>query len=142
MARLTLDDIAVAADGSIYPCGRATQSPGLKLGSVLDATDALNACAIAHPVIEQIRVRRPAGLTDCETCLYRELCQAGCSAQAFERYGTVRHKTPECHFNKSMYPFLMRWMTFDQRAVDYFNAGPYFGEGSPLVVRQRHFLPD
>jgi radical SAM protein with 4Fe4S-binding SPASM domain len=133
---------AVAADGSIYPCGRATQSPGLRLGSVLDGTDALNSPAAASDVIRLIRERRPAGLDDCRTCLYRELCQAGCSAQAFERYGTVRHKTPECQFNKTMYPFLMRWLSFDDRAITYFNRGPYFGDGSPLAVHQRHFLPD
>jgi radical SAM protein with 4Fe4S-binding SPASM domain len=133
---------AVAADGSIYPCGRATQSPGLRLGSVMDGTEALNACAVDHPAIEEIRARRPGTLEDCRTCLYRELCQAGCSAQAFERYGTVRHKTPECRFNKSMYPFLMHWLSYDERTLGYFNAGPYFGDGAPLVVRQRQFLPD
>lgn len=133
---------AVAADGSIYPCGRATQSPALRLGNVFDGTDALNAPAATSAVIRLIRERRPAGLDDCPTCLYRELCQAGCSAQAFERYGTVRHKTPECLFNKTMYPFLMRWASFDDRAITYFNQGPYFGDGSPLVVRQRHFLAD
>ncbi len=133
---------AVSADGSIYPCGRATQSPGLKLGSVLDDAKSLNACAAQNPVIQQIRERRPGTFEDCQTCLYQELCQAGCSAQAFERYGTVRHKTPECRFNKTMYPFLMRWLTFDEKAVAFFNRGPYFGARSPLVVRQRHFLPD
>lgn len=133
---------AIAADGSIYPCGRATQSPGLRLGSVLDGDAPLNACAAASPVIQQIRERRPNTLDDCRTCLYRELCQAGCSAQAFERYGTVRHKTPECRFNKSLYPFLMDWICHEPRAVSYFNAGPYFGDGAPLAVRQRHFLPD
>lgn len=133
---------AVAADGSIYPCGRATQSPGLRLGRVQDSTDALNAPAARSEVIQWIRERRPHTLDDCRTCLYRELCQAGCAAQAFERYGTVRQKTPECHFNKSMYPYLMRWLTFDDRAVSHFNRGPYFGDGSPLAVHQRQFLPD
>ncbi|MFN7569975.1 MAG: radical SAM protein [Betaproteobacteria bacterium] len=133
---------AVAADGSIYPCGRATQSPGLKLGRVQDSTEALNAPAARSEVIRWIRERRPLTLDDCSSCLYRELCQAGCAAQAFERYGTVRHKTPECHVNKSMYPFLMHWLTFDDRAITHFNQGPYFGDGSPLVVRQRQFLPD
>jgi len=133
---------AVAADGSIYPCGRATQSPGLKLGHVQDGTDALNAPAAASAVIQWIRERRPDTLDDCRICLYRELCQAGCAAQAFERYGTVRHKTPECHFNKTIYPFLMRWLSFDDHAITYFNQGPYFGDGYPLVVRQRQFLSD
>lgn len=133
---------AVAADGSIYPCGRATQSPDLKLGRVQDDTDALNAPAARSDVIRMIRERRPHTLDDCRTCLYRELCQAGCAVQAFERHGTVRHKTPECHFNKSMYPFLMHWLTFDEQAIRHVNQGPYFGDGSPLVVRQRQFLPD
>lgn len=133
---------AIAADGSIYPCGRATQSPGLKLGHVQDDAGPLNAPAAANELIRWIRERRPTSLDDCRTCNYRELCQAGCAAQAFERYGTVRHKTPECHFNKTMYPFLMRWLTFNDRALTYFNQGPYFGDGSPLVVRQRTFLPD
>jgi len=131
----------VAADGSIFPCGRSTQSPDLKLGSVLTETHSLNAPALHNPHIQAIRARRPHTLEDCATCTYRELCQAGCSAQAFERYGTVMHKTPECAFNKTMYPFLMRWLSFDERAVAYFNRS-YFREGGSIVIRRRQFLPD
>jgi uncharacterized protein len=133
---------AIAADGSIYPCGRATQSPKLKLGHVLSETGCLNASARNNSHILEIRVRRPGTLEDCTTCTYRELCQSGCSAQAFERYGTVRHKTPECTFYKSMYPFLMRWLSFDDRAVTFFNRGSYFGGVHALQICRRQFLTD
>lgn len=118
----------VAADGSIYPCGRATQSPGLKLGNVATETGALNNAGLRNEFIQEIKARRPETLEDCRVCTYRELCQSGCSAQAYERYGTVRHKTPECRFNKTLYPQLMRWLAFDQQVVDHANRSSHFSD--------------
>jgi uncharacterized protein len=118
---------AIAGNGDIYPCGRATQSPGLKLGNVLDeGLTSLSDPARRHPVIGELRERRPHTLEDCPTCSYRQLCQSGCSAQAWERYGTVRHKTPECAFYKTLYPWLMRWLTFDGAAFDHLERTSYF----------------
>ncbi len=119
---------AVAANGDIYPCGRATQSPGLKLGNIFNpGLVRLSEPASGNPVIGQIRERRPSGLEGCVTCPYRQLCQSGCSAQAFERYGTVRHRTPECSFYKTLYPYLMRWLSFDARAFEALDRSSYFG---------------
>jgi uncharacterized protein len=121
---------AVAASGDIYPCGRATQSPGLKLGNIFEeGLESLSAPARANPVIVQIRGRRPENLEGCPSCHYRQLCQSGCSAQAWESYGTVRHKTPECSFYKTLYPYLMRWLSFDGAAFDALNASNYFSGG-------------
>ena len=118
---------AVAANGDVYPCGRATQSPGLKLGNIFDnGLVSLSQPASWNSVIEQIRLRRPENLEDCPSCHYRQLCQSGCSAQAWERYGTVRHKTPECSFYKTLYPYLMRWLSFDSLAFDAFDRSNYF----------------
>jgi uncharacterized protein len=130
----------IAADGSIYPCGRATQSPGLKLGHVDEKLDALTDVGARNEHIQAIKARRPATLDDCVVCSYRELCQSGCSAQAYERYGTVRHKTPECSYFKTMYPYLMRWLSYDPAAVGHFNHGPYF-DRTPLSVHNETFLP-
>lgn len=119
---------AVAANGDIYPCGRATQSPGLKLGNIFDqGLVSLSEPAASNPVIAQIRERRPHNLEGCATCRYRQLCQAGCSAQSFERYGTVRHRTPECAFYKTLYPYLMRWLSYDAEAFDALERSSYFG---------------
>jgi uncharacterized protein len=122
---------SVAANGDIYPCGRATQSPGLKLGNIFDkGLVSLSDPARWNPVIAEIRERRPENLEDCPTCHYRQLCQSGCSAQAWERYGTVRHKTPECSFYKTLYPYLMRWLSFDASAFEALDRSSYFaGEG-------------
>lgn len=118
---------AIAANGDIYPCGRATQSPGLKLGNIFDSgVENLSQPARHHPVIAQIRERRPADLEGCGTCSYRQLCQSGCSVQAWERYGTVRQRTPECAFYKTLYPYFMRWLSFDKAAFDHLNAYSYF----------------
>lgn len=118
---------AVAANGDIYPCGRATQSPGLKLGNIFDAgLESLSQPSRHNAVMQQIRERRPADLEGCSTCSYRQLCQSGCSAQAWERYGTVRHRTPECSFYKTLYPYLMRWLSFDEVAFDHLNTCNYF----------------
>lgn len=125
---------AIAANGDIYPCGRATQTPALKMGNVGDATlTDLTTPALHHAVVSEIRTRRPRDLEGCTTCAYRQLCQAGCSAQAFERYGTVRHRTPECTFYKTMYPHLMRWLTHDEPAFAFLNALQYFGTDASLV---------
>ena len=121
---------AVAASGDIYPCGRATQSPGLKLGNIFeDGVESLSAPARSNPNIVQIRGRRPQDFDDCSRCYYRQLCQSGCSAQAWERYGTVRHKTPECAFYKTLYPYLMRWLSFDNAAFNALNSSNYFDGG-------------
>jgi uncharacterized protein len=118
---------AVAANGDIYPCGRATQSPGLKLGNIRDQSlESLSAPARTNPHIVALRSRRPADFESCSVCSYRQLCHAGCSAQAFERYGTVRHKTPECAFYKTLYPELMHLMAFDRRAFEHLEATSYF----------------
>lgn len=124
---------AVAANGDIYPCGRATQTPAMKLGNIRDeGLASLSAAGAQHPIIEDIRTRRPGNLDGCDVCYYRQLCQAGCSAQAFERYGTVRHRTPECSFFKTLYPYLMRWLCFDPEAFRSLNEVGYFGKGATL----------
>jgi len=126
---------AVAADGTIYPCGRSTQSPGLALGSVHDpAVHSLSEPARTNLVIAEIRERRPDSLDGCDTCSYRQLCQSGCSAQAYERYGTVRHRTPECDMYKTGYPWLMRWLSWDAPALDRFSQLGYFGAGGAELV--------
>lgn len=126
---------AIAANGDIYPCGRATQSPGLKLGNVLDdGVHSLSAPARQHLRIAEIRSRRPADFDECARCSYRQLCQAGCSAQAWERYGTVRHRTPECGFYKQMYPWLMRWLSFDEAAFAHLERCSYFEREGRLFV--------
>ncbi|SFW31631.1 radical SAM protein [Nitrosovibrio sp. Nv17] len=118
---------AIAANGDIYPCGRATQSPGLKLGNIFDSgLQSLSQPSRHHEIMQQIRERRPADLEGCSTCSYRQLCQSGCSAQAWERYGTVRHRTPECAFYKTLYPYLMHWLSSDAMAFDHLNACNYF----------------
>jgi radical SAM protein with 4Fe4S-binding SPASM domain len=118
---------AVAANGDIYPCGRATQSPGLKLGNIFDTgVTSLSEPSRHNAIIAQIRERRPADLEGCDHCSYRQLCQSGCSVQAWESYGTVRHRTPECAFYKTLYPYFMRWLSFDQTAFEHLNAYSYF----------------
>jgi radical SAM protein with 4Fe4S-binding SPASM domain len=131
---------AIAANGDIYPCGRATQSPGLKLGNIFDpGLESLSQPSRSNNVMAQIRERRPADLEGCSNCSYRQLCQSGCSAQAWERYGTVRHRTPECAFYKTLYPYLMRWLSFDEIAFDHLNAYSYFNnEGKRF---SRDFAP-
>jgi uncharacterized protein len=132
---------AIAANGDIYPCGRATQTPAFKLGNVWDKDiDRLSAPARGNEHIQAIRTRRPADFDTCRVCAYRQLCQAGCSAQSYESYGTVRHKTPECDFYKTLYPELMHRLAYDAAAFEHLNASNYFeGEG----VRFDHdFLHD
>jgi radical SAM protein with 4Fe4S-binding SPASM domain len=128
---------AVAANGDIYPCGRATQSPGLKLGNIFDpGLESLSQPSRNNHIMAQIRERRPADLEGCSNCSYRQLCQSGCSAQAWERYGTVRHRTPECAFYKTLYPYLMHWLSFDEIAFHHLNAYSYFNNEG------RHFSRD
>ena len=131
---------AIAADGTIYPCGRATQSPGLRLGRVDDPVlESLSAAIAGNRQVLEIAVRRPRTLEGCAACPYQELCQAGCSAQAYERYGTVRHRTPECHFFKTMYPELMYRLTFDRAAFEAFNSLGYFS--APAIRYDESLLP-
>jgi radical SAM protein with 4Fe4S-binding SPASM domain len=131
---------SISGNGDIYPCGRATQTPVLKLGNIFDRDLAsLSAPARDNPMIGELRARRPEDFDTCRVCHYRQLCQAGCAAQALERYGTLRHKTPECDFYKTLYPELMRWLSFDADAFAHLEATSYFErEGARF---DRDFLP-
>ena len=133
--------VAVGADGSMYPCGRATQSPGLKLGNIRDARR-IDDPGRTNEHIIAIRERRPADYDDCRVCPYRAFCQAGCPAQSYERYGTVRHKTPECEFFKSMYPHLMGWLAHEGAAMSHANRRFFGPTGAPLALTARALLPE
>ena len=132
---------AINAAGDIHPCGRGTQTPAMKMGNVLTETRSLSHPAREHALIQQIETRRPKGLDDCVTCSFRELCQAGCSVEAYERYGTVRHKTPECDYSMAMYPYLMRRLAFDGPAVEHFSTCHYFAQGQRVELVAQDFLP-
>lgn len=125
---------AINAKGDIFPCGRATQTPAMIIGNVLTEGTSLSAPGRSNVFIQEIKRRRPKDLEGCSTCYYRQLCQSGCSVQAFERYGTVRHRTPECDFYKTMYPFLMHWLAFNPEAVSFLNRVGYFGNGTELIA--------
>jgi len=129
----------INASGDIYPCGRATQSPDLKLGNVLSETHSLSHPAAKNKYIKQIKTRSPDSLEGCQTCAYRQLCQAGCSVQAWERYDTIRHRTPECSFYKTLYPTLLRWVCFDEVAFTHLNICNYFG--APAKLFSKEYLP-
>ncbi|MDD2867455.1 radical SAM protein [Neomegalonema sp.] len=133
--------VAVGADGSLYPCGRATQSPGLKLGNIRDARR-IDDPGRENPHVVAIRERRPQDYDDCRVCPYRAFCQAGCPAQSYERYGTVRHKTPECAFFKSMYPHLMGWLAHEAAAMSHMNRRFFAPSGTPLALTSRALLPE
>jgi uncharacterized protein len=125
----------VSASGDVYPCGRSSQTPAWNLGNVLEMAGSLSDAGRANPFVQQIRVRRPRDLEGCVSCPYRQMCQAGCSAEAFERYGTVRHRTPECHFFKTLYPWLMSRLSFDPEATAWLAHCGYFG-GDIAVAEQ------
>jgi len=125
---------AVAADGTIFPCGRATQSPGLALGNVKDSNESLSRPAAESSVIAEIRDRSPDELEGCDICHYRQLCQSGCSVESYERYGTVRHRTPQCDFFKTLYPWLLESISFDAKGLLVLDQLGYFRGGSGATV--------
>lgn len=134
---------AINAKGDIHPCGRGTQTPDMKLGNVLHETRSLSMPSREHPLIQQIEVRRPKTVEGCDTCSYRELCQAGCSMEAYERYGTVRHKTPDCDYFMEIYPALMRWLTFAPGELQHLSDCGYFYEcgSGPIELVAHDYLP-
>lgn len=132
---------AINAAGDIHPCGRGTQTPAMKLGNVLTEQRSLSHPAREHALIQQIETRRPDGLKDCDTCSFQEMCQAGCSVEAYERYGTVRSKTPECDYFLAMYPYLMRRLAFDAPAVSHLSDCHYFAQGERAEVVAEDYLP-
>lgn len=115
----------INAEGQIFPCGRATQSEALAFGDVLTSSGSLSQLARKNSYVQQIAERRPHDV-ECGSCPVRQMCQAGCAVQAFERFGTVKHKTPECSFFKTLYPKLMRWLSYDGTAFDHLNRVGYF----------------
>ncbi len=129
----------VSAKGEAFPCGRATQSPGLAFANVLDEERSLSDAARANEHVQSILTRRPDEV-GCGTCEVRQLCQSGCAVQAYERYGSVREKTPECHFFKELYPYLMRWLSHDEAAFRHLNQVGYFR--APAERVDINFVPE
>jgi uncharacterized protein len=115
----------VSASGEVFPCGRATQSPALAFARVLETDVSLSEAARKSEHVQSILQRRPEDV-GCGGCAVRELCQSGCAVQAFERFGTVRHKTPECAFFKTLYPYLMRRLSYDADTFTHLNRVGYF----------------
>jgi radical SAM protein with 4Fe4S-binding SPASM domain len=134
---------AITATGEIFPCGRSTQCSGLAMAHVDDAIESLSVPGRANVYIQQISQRRPETLEGCAQCAYRQQCQSGCSVQAFETYGTVKHRTPECRFWKTMYPYLMHWISSDPAVVSYLDQQCYFGDKPGMAQWVSHdFLPE
>ena len=135
--------LAITPNGDIYPCGRATQCSGLTIGNVDSGIQSLSEPGRTNQIITDIKVRRPETLDGCAQCAFRQQCQSGCSVQAYETYGTVQHRTPECDFYKSMYPYLMDWISSDPAVVEYLDSQCYFGDKPGIATLVNHeFLPE
>lgn len=92
-------EIAVAPDGSVYPC-QGLIKPEFEAGNVV-LTDLLEIWKKSG-VLARVRAITVDQIPGCCACPFRYLCGGGCRALAYTVYGSLTAPIPEgyCRFNR------------------------------------------
>ena len=106
--------LAVGADGDIYPCSML-MAPQFRLGNVEDTS--LEE-AIRSPRLRRLYetcAARKTTIEACQTCTWRNFCQAGCPASVLAEKGTFWATDDLCEVRREMFLRLV----FEQANVHY-----------------------
>jgi len=95
--------LVIDAEGNAYPCALLF-TPEFRLGNVREESlSALRDTPLAMECTQAVTARR-LRIAECRLCTWRNLCQAGCMAQAWEQNGTIWSKDPFCEYRLRAYP--------------------------------------
>jgi radical SAM protein with 4Fe4S-binding SPASM domain len=106
--------LAVGADGDIYPCSML-MTPEFRLGNVEDTTLEQ---AITSPRLRRLCeacAARKTTIESCQSCTWRNFCQAGCPASVLAEKGTFWATDDLCEVRREMF----RRLVFEQADVHY-----------------------
>lgn len=101
------DFLTFTAEGDVYPCSRYRTHPELRLGSVAEL-GGLDGAWRANPVMVKLTNRRVETIPECEKCLYKRFCEAGCPLDSYSHFSTVSAPHPWCEYYKGIYAELFR----------------------------------
>ncbi len=101
------DYIVVDSKGDIYPCSHHVHRKELKMGNISDSTP-LDRYALSNEIVrEGLRTRLVKNISQCSKCLWRHLCEAGCSLDSYYRNHHFSAPSTLCGYYRKMYPWLI-----------------------------------
>jgi SynChlorMet cassette radical SAM/SPASM protein ScmF len=87
--------LGILADGQISLCGIGYSVPGYTFGNIRDV--ALEAVWRDHPALQELRRGIPERLEGvCSNCMMLRICEGGCRAHAYMRFGSMTAPSPNC----------------------------------------------
>ncbi|NLK25838.1 MAG: peptide-modifying radical SAM enzyme CbpB [Euryarchaeota archaeon] len=92
--------IAVASDGSIYPCSEFIGLEDWKAENVFSPGGVER--AVASPPLAAVRARWAEKIPVCSSCALRNICGAPCPGEVFAEKGSVMNKSPYCNFYEAI----------------------------------------
>jgi len=98
--------IAIASDGSIYPCDRFVGAESLRLGDVTENVPVVEMIR-RSPVTSRFVGRTWEKISKCSSCIFRRFCKGGCTCSSYERFGDIERESEQCTHNKTMLLGLM-----------------------------------
>lgn len=100
--------IVVDSQGNIFPCAHHVHRSNLKMGHILDSTPLDQYFSQNVFLNELFETRRVSNIYECSRCLWRHLCEGGCSLDSFYRHGHMQGSSTLCGYYQKMYPFLLK----------------------------------
>jgi len=91
--------MAIEPNGNVYPCGRFTGNHDFLYGNINEREFA---DILDNPVRDKF-MERHQGLTECDSCEYKMICNSGCPNHSFLFYGSIQHKDPLCITYKKLF---------------------------------------
>jgi uncharacterized protein len=95
-------NLIVDSDGSIYPCSMF-MCDDYKIGNIKTHTinNLIQSNELARVV--DLLTQRKNRVEKCSTCIWKNLCQAGCMGLANGRYGSIWESDGFCKYRKELY---------------------------------------
>jgi len=102
------DYIVVDSKGNIFPCAHHVHTENLKMGHISDPKS-LDQYFSENVFLNKLfEARRVNNIYECSRCLWRHLCEGGCSLDSFYHHGHMHGPSTLCGYYQKMYPFLLQ----------------------------------
>lgn len=102
------DYIVVDSQGNIFPCSHHVHRNQLKMGHISDSTPLDHYLSQNDFLDELFETRKVNNIQECSRCLWRHLCEGGCSLDSFYHHGHMLGSSTLCGYYRKMYPFLLK----------------------------------
>lgn len=96
--------VCIDYNGNVYPCGKYSDLDEYKLGSIYDLSFSFHQSDVLQKLIKRRTVNLPF---KCKTCMYIDMCNAGCNAEA-SIDGNIEKPPLLCSDYKRLFSYFMR----------------------------------